>query len=80
MPTDFLERLAEIDVPAPPAEFDHELHERLNRSLTLQQLADFALRALPCAALELMRPVIGFVSFTVTGKFPSADRSKKPGT
>lgn len=70
MATDLLEQLAELDVPPPPAQFDHDLHERLNRSLTTQHVVDLGLYALPSAALEFVRALIGMLTLTVAGKFP----------
>ena len=31
MAPDFLEQLADLDVPPPPSEFGQQLHERMNR-------------------------------------------------
>jgi len=72
MANDFLERLATLEVPAPPAEFDRRLHQRLNRWLLAQQLLDFALRALPCTLLRMVQALGALVWFTLTGRF--ADR------
>ena len=77
MPTDFFEQLAEIDVPPPPTEFDRDLHQRLNHSLTTQHVLDLGLHALPCAALEFIRAVIGLVTLTISGKFPTTSGDRK---
>ena len=74
MPTDFLEQLAELDVPPPPAKFGDDLHDRLNRSLTTQHVVDLGLKALPSAAFEFIRAVIGLLTFTVVGKFPESKK------
>ena len=74
MPTDFLERLAELDVPPPPPAFDDDLHQRLNQSLTAQHVVDLGLQILPSAALEFVRAVIGMVSLTIVGKFPESKK------
>jgi hypothetical protein len=66
---DFLEQLAEIETPPPPAEFDRQLHERLNRSLMAQHLLDFAVGAVPWALGHFFRAVVGTLGFTLTGKF-----------
>jgi hypothetical protein len=66
---DFLEQLAEMEVGPPPATFDRELHERLNRSLLVQHLMDLATGGLPWALLHFARAVAGVVAFTLTGKF-----------
>jgi hypothetical protein len=72
MPTDLFERLAEINVPppAPPVAFDRDLHDRLNQSLTAQHVVDLGTHALPAAAIEFVRAVIGLIVLTITGKFP----------
>lgn len=67
---DFLEQLAELDVPPPPVAFNRDLHQRLNQSLTTQHVVDLGLQALPSAAMEFVRAVIGLVTLTITGKFP----------
>ena len=77
MPTDFLEQLAEIDVPPPPPEFDRNLHQRLNHSLVVQQILDLGLHILPGAAMEFSRAVMGMLTLTVAGKFPSIPNDRK---
>jgi hypothetical protein len=70
MPTDFLEQLAELDVPPPPVAFNEDLHKRLNRSLTTQFIIDLGLNALPSAAIEFVRAILGMLTLTIVGKFP----------
>jgi hypothetical protein len=72
--TNLLEQLADLEVPPPPAHFDKQLHERVNRSLITWQLVDLAVNGLPWALLHLTRAVVGFVSFTLTGRY---DRKPK---
>lgn len=69
MATDLFERLAELDVPPPPAQFDDQLHERVNRSLVVGQLMDLVFGAVPWAIVEFSRAVIGGVLFTLTGRY-----------
>ena len=76
MATDLFDQLADLEVPPPPVGFDHSLHERLNRSLTAQQIFDLGLRALPCAGIELFRALLGFFSLTITGAFPSVTKKR----
>jgi hypothetical protein len=71
MSNELLAQLAEVEVPPPPPQFDTELHTKLNRSLAMQQLFDFAFSAIPLAALELARAVIAMLTVTVSGKFPN---------
>jgi len=70
MSTDLLDQLADLDVPPPPAQFDAELHTKLNRSLAMQQMFDLVFSALPLVAVELARAVIAMLTVTVSGKFP----------
>jgi hypothetical protein len=76
MVNDFFEQLAEAEIPPPPAGFDRQLHERVNRSLLLVQLMDLVFGALPWAAMHLARSLLGFITLTVSGKF-EARRGKK---
>ncbi len=69
MATDLFERLADLDVPPPPAQFDHQLHERVNRSLVVGQMMDLMFGAVPWAVVEFSRAVIGSVLFTLTGRY-----------
>ena len=48
---DFLEQLADGEIREPPPDFNLRLHERLNRTLVVQQLIDFFLAQLPGARL-----------------------------
>ena len=63
--------------PPLPTEFDRNLHRRLNHSLTTQHVFDLGLRALPCAAMEFVRALIGMATLTVTGKFPSVQGDRE---
>jgi hypothetical protein len=69
MATDLFERLAELDVPPPPAQFDTQLHERVNRSLVVGQLMDLLFGAVPWAVVEFSRAVLGATIFTFTGRY-----------
>ncbi len=69
MNSDFLDQLADVDVPPPPAEFGQELHVRVNRTLTYLQLIEFACAALPWALWELGRALAGWARFTLSGKY-----------
>jgi hypothetical protein len=77
MATDIFDQLAELDAPPPPpVAFDRDLHQRLNQSLTTQHVFDLGLKALPFAALEFMRAIAGFASFTITGGFPRVTKDR----
>ena len=69
MATDLFQSLADTPVPPPPAEFDRQVHRRLNSWLVLGQLTDLAFRGLPYVFLHFARAMVGAVLFTVTGRY-----------
>ena len=75
---DPLEKLALLEVPEPPAEFDRQLHERLNQRLIVQHVADLVLRVMPWAIFELGRAAVELFGFTLTGRFDDERHPKKP--
>ena len=77
MSRDFLEQLSELDVPAPPLEFDRQFRRRLNHALLLQQTLDLVVRAMPWAMLQLARALIGAIDYTLTGRFRDPDEQSK---
>jgi len=77
MPTDLLEKLAEVPVPpAPSAQvFDREIHRRINRRLVAGQVADLLTRGFIFAIGHFSKAVLGLVRLTLTGKLePPKDR------
>lgn len=76
MANDFFEQLSQIEVPPPPAEFDRQLHERMNRTLLWVHLSDFAVGTLGFALVNMFRALIGLISLTVTGKFEASSKKK----
>jgi len=78
MATDFLDELARLDVPAPPAEFDNQLHQRVNQSLVVQHVADLVLGAVPWAALHFVGAALGAFAFTMTGRYPEHRKGRPP--
>jgi hypothetical protein len=75
MNRDFLEQLADLDVPAPPVEFDRQFHRRLNHALLVQQTLDLVVRAMPWAMVQLARALAGAIDYTFTGRFPPPDQT-----
>lgn len=75
--TNLLEQLADLEVPPPPAQFDEQLHERVNRSLVTWQLVDLAVNGLPWALLHLARALVGLVSFTLTGRYDRKPKNRR---
>jgi hypothetical protein len=74
MASNLFDRLADLEVPPPPTQFDEQLHERVNRSLVTSQLIDLAVKGLPWALLHFSRAFIGFVVFTLTGRYETPNR------
>ena len=72
----FLDRLADVEVPVPPREFQQELHGRLNDWLLIAHTGDLIAGAFPFAAMSFARALGGLISLTVTGKYPPADRNE----
>jgi hypothetical protein len=70
---DVLEELADLEVRQPPAEFDRQLHARVNRALIIQHLADFVLGAIPWAIGRFFAAVLGLIGFTLTGSFKAPE-------
>jgi hypothetical protein len=66
---DFLEQLAEMPLGDVPAEFDRQLHRRLNRSLLVQHVVELLTGAVPWALWHFFRAAIAVAGFTLTGKF-----------
>ena len=71
---DFLEQLAESDVREPPPDFNRRLHQRVNRTLVVQQIVDFLVGAIVWSAAHFFRATFAWLLFTVTGRFPDRDR------
>ena len=77
MAPNLLEQLADLEVPPPPAQFDAQLHDRVNRSLLRAHLVDLALRGFPWALAHFGRAVIGLIAFTLTGRYEPNSKTKR---
>lgn len=77
MADNFLEQLGELEVPPPPAQFDSQLHERVNESLLGVQLTELVVEVMPMAIAEMARAFVGFVTFTLTGRYEGERPSKR---
>jgi hypothetical protein len=77
MAPNLLEQLADLEVPPPPAAFDAQLHDKLNRALVVTQLVEMFVGALPWALAHFGRAVLGFVAFTVTGRYDSKSKKQR---
>ena len=79
MAADFLEELAHLEVPEPPAQFDAQLHQRVNRSLAVQHVADMVLGATPWAAFHFLTAALAALAFTLTGRYPRGNTEEGGG-
>ncbi len=70
---DFLEQLADREIREPPPDFNRRLHQRVNRTLVVQYVIDFFVGAIACCALDFFRATLGWLFFTVTGRFQDRD-------
>jgi hypothetical protein len=77
MAPNLLDQLAELDVPPPPAAFDAELHDKVNRAIVTTQIADLVVSALPYAIAEFFRALVGLAIFTVTGRYDSKSNDQR---
>ena len=68
MATNFLDQLAETEVPPTPEHFDEGLHERLNEAMTTSHLATFVLRSVPFVLGHLLPAAMFLFHFTLTGE------------
>jgi hypothetical protein len=73
----FLEQLGELEVPPPPAEFDSQLHDRVNESLLGAQLMELIVEVMPWAMVEMARAFVGLVLFTLTGRYITESPEKQ---
>jgi hypothetical protein len=76
MGTDFLERLAEQEIPPLPESFEQRVHERVNYSLVMLHVLDLAVRGMPWAMLQFGRAVVGLVMMSLSGRFEPPPRER----
>jgi hypothetical protein len=77
MALNLLEQLADLEVPPPPAQFDNQLHERVNRSLLTWQLVDLLIHALPWTMLHFGRAAAGLFAYTLTGRYEPLGKKRR---
>ena len=76
MAPDFLEQLADLEVPPPPSQFGRELHQRMNRDLTIVQLVELLAVVFPAAMFELARAFGGLVRYSFSGKYELNEKKR----
>ncbi|HVC97936.1 MAG TPA: hypothetical protein VND64_29970 [Pirellulales bacterium] len=72
---DLWETLSATDVPPLPAEFDREVHHRLNDRLLWGQVAELVFGVLPYALAHMVQAACGWLLFTWSGRFPTSSRN-----
>jgi hypothetical protein len=76
MAPDFLEQLADLEVPPPPSQFGQQLHERMNRDLTIVQFIELATVVFPAAMYEFARAVGALLRFSLSGKYELNEKKR----
>ena len=77
MASNLFDRLADLEVPPPPAQFDQQLHERVNRSLVVGHVVNLVFDALPWALTHFARALVGAATYTLAGRY-EIDPKHKP--
>jgi hypothetical protein len=80
MPTDLLEKLAELPVPPAPAPqtFDRAIHKRINSRLIVGQVLDLLVRGFAFGVAHFAKAVLDVVRLTLTGKFEVSKNDRDP--
>jgi hypothetical protein len=76
MAFDMWEQLAETPIPPAPETpaFDRGIAERINARLFWLHVVEFAVRTIPYALAHFMGGVLGFLTISLTGKYPERPR------
>ena len=69
MAGDLFERLAEVEVPPVPDNFDRDVHQRVNRVLLVVHFAELATKGMAFAAVHFLVATWGLLIFTFSGRF-----------
>ena len=69
MAGDLFERLADVEVPPMPDNFDHDVHQRVNKALLVVHLAELATKGMAFAAGHFLAATWGLLIFTLSGRF-----------
>ena len=76
MAPDFLQHLADAEVPPVPSTFGEQLHERMNRGLLAMQVVEFLTLVFPAAMFELGRGLAALARFTLSGKYELNEKKR----
>lgn len=71
MNQDLWDQLATTEVPPVPADFNHDVHQRLNYALLLAHVAELAMRVAPYAIVHMAKALFGWTALTLSGRYPT---------
>ena len=66
----FLDQLADEDMPVMPDEFDTNLHHRINNLLIGQQVLELICFAIPYVFFHYLHALTGATCFSMSGRYP----------
>jgi hypothetical protein len=69
MAGDLFERLADVEVPPMPDNFDRDIHQRVNTALLVLHIAELATKGIAFAAVHFLTATWGLMIFTLSGRF-----------
>ena len=75
----FLDDMADDDVPVMPPQLDADLHRRINEFLLVQHLVEVICLAIPFVFFHFLHALGGAICFSLSGRYPKLD-APEPGT
>ncbi len=66
----FLDQLADEDMPVMPGELDANLHHRINNLLIGQQVFELICCAIPFVFFYFLHAITGAAFFSISGRYP----------
>ncbi len=76
MKKNFLDQLADEDVPVMPSKLDANLHDRINNLLCGQQVLEVICCAIPYVFFHYLHALAGAAALTVSGRYPESRNLK----
>ena len=66
----FLDQLADEEMPAVPSELDANLHQRINNLLLGQHVLELICLGIPYVFFHLLHALTGAACFSLSGRYP----------
>jgi len=66
----FLDQLADEELPAVPGELDANLHHRINNLLLWQHVLELICSGIPYVFFHLLHALTGAAYFSISGRYP----------